>query len=419
MDAVTALLDGPRARKAFLPRSSMRPPWSLRIEDEAPLTVVSVVRGSAWIAIDREAGAGPAEGTSLPLSGAQTSSLDAPAPLHLHAGDVAIVRGPRHYTVADDLGTPPQAVILPGQRCMTPDGVELDAMRDRGARTRGNAAERETVLLTGAYQLDGEVSARLLRALPALLALRDDEWDCPLIPLLADEIAKDEIGQEAVLDRLLDLLLVAVLRAWFARPEASAPPWYSAHGDPVVGPALQLLHHEPQRQWTVASLAAETAVSRATLARRFNELVGEPPMAFLTEWRIALASDLLREPGATLGAVAAQVGYGSPFALSAAFMRLRGVSPRAHRAGAGAGTAPDPAEVAAAWQEQLDAFGEHAALRSESGGRASGGASGGGASGGGASGRGASGGESGGGASGSAHKLAGANGALAMTKERR
>ena len=108
-------------------------------------------------------------------------------------------------------------------------------MRDQGVRTWGNSPDGATVLLTGTYNLEGEVSRRLLRALPQLLVLRDDEWDCPVIGLLADEIVKDEPGQEAVLDRLLDLLLIAVLRAWFARPEAAAPGWYRAHADPVVG----------------------------------------------------------------------------------------------------------------------------------------------------------------------------------------
>ena len=153
-----------------------------------------------------------------------------------------------------------------------------------------------------------------------------------MIPLMADEIVKDEPGQEAVLDRLLDLLLIAALRAWFDRPEAGAPGWYRAYGDPVVGPALRLLHHDPARQWTVAALAHETGVSRAALARRFHELVGEPPMSFLAGWRIALAADLLREPGATIGSVAQQVGYGSPYALSTAFKRVRGISPKQHRA---------------------------------------------------------------------------------------
>ena len=164
--------------------------------------------------------------------------------------------------------------------------------------------------------------------------LRAETWDSPLVPLLAAEVPKDAPGQEAVLDRLLDLLLISALREWFARPEAEAPAWYRATADPVVGHALGVLHNHPAEPWTVASLAAEVGVSRAALARRFTELVGEPPMKFLTGWRLALAADLLREPGNTIGSVAAQVGYGSPFALSAAFKRERGVSPREHRTAA-------------------------------------------------------------------------------------
>jgi AraC-like DNA-binding protein len=213
---------------------------------------------------------------------------------------------------------------------MTPEGQEVE-MSFLGVRTWGNSAEGATVMVTGTYHMDGEVSQRLLRALPPLLVLAADEWDCPVIPLLADEIVKDDPGQEAVLDRLLDVLLIAALRAWFARPEAGAPEWYRAYGDPVVGQALRLLHHNPAHPWTVEELAHETGMSRAALARRFTELVGEPPMTFLTGWRIALAADLLLEPGATIGSVAEQVGYGSPFALSTAFKRVRGISPQQHR----------------------------------------------------------------------------------------
>ena len=307
MDAVAGLLDGPRARGAFLLRSTMDPPWSLRIEDEAPLTLMAVVRGSAVVVEDGGA-------------------------VHrLGAGDVAIARGPDPYLVADAPDTPAQAIIHPGQHCTTPDGAELKLMDFLGTREWGNSADGETVMLTGTYQLDGEVSGRLLRALPPLLVLKGDAWETPLIGLLADEIVKDEPGQEAVLDRLLDLLLIAVLRTWFARPEAEAPGWYRAHADPIVGPALRALHDDPAHQWTVAELADGAGVSRAALARRFNDLVGEPPMSFLTGWRIALAADLLREPGATVGSVAPQVGYGSAFALSTAFKRLRGVSPREYR----------------------------------------------------------------------------------------
>jgi AraC-like DNA-binding protein len=307
MDAVAGLLDGPRARGAFLLRSTMDPPWSLRIQDEAPLTLVAMVRGEAWIV--------PDEGDAV----------------RLEQGDVAILRGPDPYLVADDPATPPQVIINPGQVCTTPDGQELEEMTWLGVRTWGNSPDGSTVMITGTYQMDGEISHRLLRALPTLIVLPEDQLDSPLIPLMADEIVKDDPGQEAVLDRLLDLLLIAVLRAWFARPEAEAPAWYRAYADPVVGPALRLLHNNPAHPWTVAMLADATGMSRAALARRFNELVGEPPMTFLTGWRITLAADLLREPGATVGSVAHQVGYGSSFALSTAFKRVRGVSPQQYR----------------------------------------------------------------------------------------
>ncbi len=92
-----------------------------------------------------------------------------------------------------------------------------------------------------------------------------------------------------------------------------------------------MLHINPAHRWTVAELAEEAGMSRATLARRFTEVVGEPPMTFLTNWRLTLAADLLCEPGNTIGSVAHQVGYASPYALSTAFKRVRGISPREHR----------------------------------------------------------------------------------------
>jgi AraC-like DNA-binding protein len=307
MDELVGLLDGPRARRAFLLRSVMSPPWSLRIRDEAPLTLVTMVRGVAW--------AVPDEGE----------------PVRLEPGDAAIMRGPDHYTVADDPATDPQIVIHPGQRCTTPDGEDVAQPMDLGVRTWGNDADGEAVLLTGTYQSMGSISRRLLDALPPLLVLRGSEWRSPLIALLADEIAREEPGQEAMLDRLLDLLLISVLRGWFARPDAETPAWYRAQTDPIVGRALRLLHHNPAEPWTIASLAAELGMSRAALARRFTDLVGEPPMTFLTHYRLALAADLLLEPDATIGSVADRVGYGSAFALSTAFKRERGVSPREHR----------------------------------------------------------------------------------------
>jgi AraC-like DNA-binding protein len=312
MDSLAGLLDGPRARGAFVLQAMLDPPWSMRIADDAPLTLIAVTRGSGVVVLD--------DGAELPLG----------------RGDVMIVRGNQHYSVADSAGTPPQVVILPGGECAAPDGSDVKGLTDLGVRTWGNSLDGETTMLVGTYQLDSEVSQRLLAALPSVIHLpaTDTAMDqvSPLVHYLQTELTRDEPGQESVLDRLLDLMLIAVLRTWFARPEAQAPGWYAAHSDPVVGPALQLMHHHPDRPWTIELLAREAGVSRAALARRFNERVGQPPMAFLTEWRLTLAADLLREPGATVGAVAHQVGYSSAFALSAAFKRVRGVSPTRFRA---------------------------------------------------------------------------------------
>ena len=214
MDAFAGLLDGPRAREAFLLQSVMDPPWSLRIQDEAPLTLVAMVHGDAWVVPDGD------------------------APTRLAAGDVAIIRGPDPYTVADDPATVPQVVIHPGQVCMTLDGQHLAEAMHLGVRTWGNCADGATTMLTGTYQLHSAVSSRLLDALPPLVVLPGDAWDCPFVSLLADEIVKDDPGQEAVLDRLLDLLLIAALRAWFARGDAVESQWYRAYRDPVVGPRV-------------------------------------------------------------------------------------------------------------------------------------------------------------------------------------
>jgi len=307
MDALSGLMEGTRARGAFLLRSVMSSPWSIRVQDQAPLTIMIMTRGQGWL---------------IPDSG---------APLRFGTGDVAVARGPDPYTVADDPTTPPQVVIHPGERSATLDGQALCDVMDLGVRTWGNDPTGDCEFLVGTYQMRGEVSGRLLRALPPMLVLSADTWSCPLLPLLHEEINKDEPGQAVILDRLLDLVLLATLRAWFSRPEAEAPAWYRAYGDAVVGTALRLLHTTPAAPWTVAELATRVGVSRAALARRFTALVGEPPMAYLTSWRLALAADLLHDPDLTLGAVARQVGYGSPFALSAAFKRRYGVSPQEYR----------------------------------------------------------------------------------------
>jgi AraC-like DNA-binding protein len=293
----------------------MEPPWSILVEDRAPVSVVAVTRGEAWIV---RSGDGPR---------------------HLEAGSVAVVRGPDPYVFADRPDTPVQVVIGPGQTCHTVEGQPMEEAMDLGLRTWGNDLDGSTCLLVGTYEHTGAVGERLLAVLPPTIVLPAEAGDGNLLQLLGAELVKDEPGQETVLDRLLDLVLVSAIRTWLATDDGERTAWYRAHGDPIVGPALRLLHNNVAHPWTVAGLAAEVGVSRALLARRFTELVGRPPMAYLTDARLDLAADRLLEPGTTISAVAREVGYGSAFALSAAFKRVRGLSPSDHRTGTRASAA--------------------------------------------------------------------------------
>jgi AraC-like DNA-binding protein len=133
-----------------------------------------------------------------------------------------------------------------------------------------------------------------------------------------------------VLDRLLDVLVVDTLRSWYQQ-QADLSSWWDAHHDPIVGAALALIHDSPEQGWTISTMARAIGTSRANLARRFNDLVGEPPITYLTRWRLSLAADVLCQPQSTVTSTARSVGYGSPFAFSTAFKRRYGISPQQHR----------------------------------------------------------------------------------------
>ncbi|GAA2222172.1 AraC family transcriptional regulator [Streptomyces amakusaensis] len=313
-DALSTLLHDVRPRGALFDQSAFAPPWSLRFVEPTPLTLLTMLRGEAWVT--------PDGGEAVPL----------------RPWDVMIVLGPEPYTVSDNPGTPPRLVVHGPDRCTTPDGrVVVGEQPICGYApcpegTEGTAEAAETVLIKGTYQVSGSVSGRVLDALPRIARIPVGAGGCPALDMIAYELDREAPGQQVVLDRLLDLLLVMSLREWFEQPEAQAPAWYRAHGDPMIGRALRLIHGDPARAWTVAGLATEAGASRARFAQRFSDLMGQSPMAYLTEWRICQAADLLARTDATVEAVSRQVGYSNAYALSVAFKRTMGVRPGEHRA---------------------------------------------------------------------------------------
>jgi AraC-like DNA-binding protein len=136
-------------------------------------------------------------------------------------------------------------------------------------------------------------------------------------------------GGETVITRLSDVLVVQALRAWLESDPAaqSQSGWLGALQDPQIGRAISLVHREPGRDWTVASLADQIPMSRSAFAARFTELVGEPPMSYVTRWRMHLAAAALRDEGATVGEVADRFGYRSEAAFARAFKRVVGLPP--------------------------------------------------------------------------------------------
>jgi AraC-like DNA-binding protein len=189
-----------------------------------------------------------------------------------------------------------------------------------------------TTLICGAVRFDHPAARRLVGVLPSVLTL--DTWGSPYaewiqstLRLMAAETKHLRPGGEAVITRLADILVVQVVRAWIMEDPAAQTGWLGALRDRQIGRAISLMHRDPARDWSVASLAAEVAMSRSAFAARFTQLVGEPVMHYLARWRMQVALTQLREDDATIAAVASRFGYDSEAAFSRTFKRLIGVSP--------------------------------------------------------------------------------------------
>jgi AraC-like DNA-binding protein len=147
------------------------------------------------------------------------------------------------------------------------------------------------------------------------------------LSLIAAEAMEPQPGGEAVVTRLADILVIQTIRSWIESDPEAQSGWLGALRDPRIGHSLTLIHRDPARNWTVASLAREVAMSRSAFAARFTELVGMPVLRYLTEWRMGIARDRLAAADTTVAAVALDLGYGSEAAFARAFKRITGITP--------------------------------------------------------------------------------------------
>jgi AraC-like DNA-binding protein len=193
--------------------------------------------------------------------------------------------------------------------------------------------EGQVEALCGKYRLDRSRRHPLVAGLPEIIHLPTQVGRHPelraAIDLLGGEVSGDRPGRGAALSGLLDLLLVYIVRAWIDGQSGAG--WPRALHDPQIAAALECLHTDLARPWRIEDLAASVGLSRATLARRFTTLTGQPPMAYLAWWRMTTAARLLRETDLPLPGISRQVGYHSPYAFSHAFKRHFGLAPGRYR----------------------------------------------------------------------------------------
>ncbi len=252
-----------------------------------------VVEGTCWLAIEGE------------------------PPARLHQGDCLLLPHGKPFVIASDLDLP---------------AVDARKIVSGIARYQGvlPVTPGEDFLLLGThFDLEGGAGF-LLDALPPLVHLTGDQQCASMrwgVQRLLSEMRQPQVGGTLVAQQVAYTLLIDALRL-HQEQRNHGPGWFAALGEPQIRTTLACMHERPAHPWTLEELARAAGLSRTAFAQSFKRVVGETPIAYLTRWRMTLATHMLREKGQTLGAVALHIGYESQSAFCAAFRRFSGTSPK-------------------------------------------------------------------------------------------
>ncbi len=300
-DVLTSVMDAVRLRSRVFCRSELRAPWGLALPRSEYGHFHVIERGGAWLRVEGQ------------------------QPVALAGGELVVVPHGTGHTLTDSLTTKARPLAAAGR----PGDGGCVVMRGGG---RG----AETQFVCGSFRLERREAHPLVELLPPLIHLRPAEtpaaeWLEATLRFIAWETREAKPGTETIVSRLTDVLFVQVLRAWVTTLPEGGGGWLGALRDPQVAAALAHVHRSPERRWTNASLAAGVGMSRSRFAARFTRLVGEPPLGYLSRWRLLTAAGLLHDSALSLGEIAARVGYESEAAFSKAFKRRFGSPPGAYR----------------------------------------------------------------------------------------
>jgi AraC-like DNA-binding protein len=278
------------------------------------------------------------------------ASLVGGEPIQLNEGDLVLFPRGDHHVMSSAPGLrakevdpavyyvekPPQ---LPFTLSITEHGLTPASLTDAGSA--------QIKVVCGFLGCDAKPFNPLLASVPPVmrmpgLAAEGSSWTANLLHSMVDESTRKRPGGEAVLERMSEMLFIEALRCYVETLPDEETGWLAGVRDASIGRVLSLLHEQPEAPWTLKRLADEVAMSRSTLHERFVHFIGQPPMQYLAQWRMQVATRLLRDTQTKLLNVALGVGYDSEAAFSRAFKRAVGVTPGAWRVGRRARKEPQP-----------------------------------------------------------------------------
>ena len=314
MDAFSEVLSGVRLKGAMFFTAEFSSPWRLSTP-HCRVLATALALGAPHIVVYH-----------FVVEGTAHARVEGGQDIELTPGDIVVFPHGDPHQLSAGPGTNPVESAALLQRITSGD---LSPMQAGG----GGPVTR---FICGYLTLDPLLCGPIVESLPPILKVnvrtdRSGQWLEQSILHLLEEASSERAGSDALLAKLSEALFVDTLRRYVETLPDQTTGWLAGARDPIVGKSLALLHKRPEHPWTVAELAAAVGVSRSALVARFTRFVSDPPMAYLTGWRLRLAAQALVSSPRGVADVAASVGYESEASFNRAFKRAFGLPPARYR----------------------------------------------------------------------------------------
>ncbi|HEX6483446.1 MAG TPA: AraC family transcriptional regulator [Ktedonobacteraceae bacterium] len=301
MDVLTDVLNALELKGWISARRELTPPWRYDFAASQDMIFHLLSSGGCYLSVEGD-----------------------PTPLRVEDGAVLLFPFGHAHSTCDELTSPLTQVIH----------VDYDAQREYQGFS-GSSEESKMVVLCGSFHVEHPGAFPLLYSLPKVIHIpaeqgRTVQGFAEIVQLIAREAATPRLGAQVMLRRLTELLFIHVIRVWVEQQASSSPGWVAALRDQSISTALGLIHHSPEHGWKVEELAEAVALSRSVFSARFTRLVGEPPITYLTHWRMHRATRLLKD-NVEIEKIAELLGYESEVAFHKAFKREVGMPPARYR----------------------------------------------------------------------------------------